>query len=26
MPPDPIGDRLQGGAFCSDEYDVDKRG
>jgi uronate dehydrogenase len=26
LPPDPIGDRLQGGAFCSDEYDVDKRG
>jgi uronate dehydrogenase len=25
LPPDPIGDRLQGGAFCSDEYDADKR-
>jgi uronate dehydrogenase len=26
LPPDPVGDRLQGGAFCSDEYDADKRG
>ena len=24
--PDPIGDRYQGGTFCSDEYDADKRG
>jgi uronate dehydrogenase len=26
LPPDPVGDRYQGGAFCSDEYDADKRG
>ena len=26
LPPDPIGDRYQGGPFCSDEYDADKRG
>jgi uronate dehydrogenase len=26
MLPDPIGDRYQGGTFCSDEYDADKRG
>ncbi len=25
LAPDPIGDRLQGGTFCSDEYDADKR-
>lgn len=25
LAPDPIGDRYQGGAFCSDEYDADKR-
>lgn len=25
LSPDPIGDRFQGGAFCSDEYDADKR-
>ncbi len=25
LPPDPVGDRYQGGAFCSDEYDADKR-
>lgn len=25
LPPDPIGDRFQGGSFCSDEYDADKR-
>ncbi|MGH6790807.1 MAG: NAD-dependent epimerase/dehydratase family protein [Pseudolabrys sp.] len=24
--PDPIGDRYQGGTFCSDEYDADKHG
>lgn len=24
LAPDPIGDRYQGGAFCSDEYDADK--
>jgi len=24
LPPDPIGERFQGGAFCSDEYDADK--
>jgi len=26
LPPDPIGDRYQGGAFCSDEYDADRNG
>lgn len=26
LPPDPIGERYQGGPFCSDEYDADKRG
>jgi uronate dehydrogenase len=26
LPPDPIGDRYQGGPFCSNEYDADKRG
>jgi uronate dehydrogenase len=26
LPPDPVGDRFQGGAFCSAEYDADKRG
>jgi uronate dehydrogenase len=26
LPPDPIGDRFQGGPFCSAEYDADKRG
>jgi uronate dehydrogenase len=25
LPPDPIGDRFQGGSFCSDEYDADRR-
>ena len=25
LPPDPVGDRYQGGAFCSDEYDANKR-
>ena len=24
--PDPVGDRFQGGAFCSADYDADKRG
>ena len=24
LPPDPIGDRYQGGPFCSDEYDAGK--
>ena len=24
--PDPVGDRFQGGTFCSNEYDADKRG
>jgi uronate dehydrogenase len=24
LPPDPIGERFQGGPFCSDEYDVDR--
>jgi uronate dehydrogenase len=24
--PDPVGDRFQGGPFCSDEYDADTRG
>jgi hypothetical protein len=23
---DPIGDRFQGGPFCSDEYDADRKG
>ena len=26
LPPDPIGDRYQGGPFCSDEYDADRTG
>jgi uronate dehydrogenase len=26
LPPDPVGDKLQGGPFCSAEYDADKRG
>ena len=26
LAPDPVGDRYQGGPFCSDEYDADKRG
>ncbi|MDI3470766.1 MAG: UDP-glucose 4-epimerase [Pseudolabrys sp.] len=26
LPADPVGDRFQGGAFCSAEYDADKRG
>jgi uronate dehydrogenase len=26
LPPDPVGDRYQGGPFCSDENDADKRG
>jgi uronate dehydrogenase len=26
LPPDPVGDRYQGGPFCSAEYDADKRG
>jgi uronate dehydrogenase len=25
LPPDPVGDRFQGGLFCSAEYDADKR-
>lgn len=25
LPADPVGDRFQGGAFCSDEYDADRR-
>jgi len=25
MAPDPIGDRFQGGAFCSEEYDADRK-
>lgn len=25
LPPDPIGDRYQGGTFCSAEYDADRR-
>jgi uronate dehydrogenase len=25
LPPDPIGDKYQGGAFCSAEYDADQR-
>ncbi|HMF21944.1 MAG TPA: NAD(P)-dependent oxidoreductase [Pseudolabrys sp.] len=24
LPPDPIGERFQGGSFCSDEYDADR--
>jgi len=24
-PPDPVGDRFQGGSFCSQEYDADRR-
>ena len=26
LPPDPVGDRYQGGTYTSDEYDADKRG
>jgi len=26
LAPDPVGERFQGGPFCSDEYDADKRG
>jgi uronate dehydrogenase len=26
LPPDPVGDRYQGGPFCSDEYDGDRTG
>ncbi|HEX3709696.1 MAG TPA: NAD(P)-dependent oxidoreductase [Pseudolabrys sp.] len=26
LPPDSVGDRFQGGTFCSNEYDADKRG
>ena len=26
LPPDPVGDRFQGGSYCSAEYDADKRG
>jgi uronate dehydrogenase len=26
LPPDTIGDRFQGGTFCSNEYDADRRG
>jgi uronate dehydrogenase len=26
LPPDPVGDRYQGGPYCSDEYDADRRG
>ena len=25
LPPDPIGERFQGGPFCSDEYDADRK-
>lgn len=25
LPPDPVGDRYQGGPFCSQEYDADRR-
>jgi uronate dehydrogenase len=25
LPPDPIGDRFQGGPFCTDEYDADRK-
>jgi uronate dehydrogenase len=26
LPPDPVGDRFQGGPFCSDEYDAGRKG
>ena len=26
LAPDPVGDKFQGGPFCSDEYDADKAG
>jgi uronate dehydrogenase len=26
LPPDPIGDRYQGGTYCSDDYEADRRG
>lgn len=26
LPPDPIGDKFQGGTYCSDGYDADRRG
>ena len=26
LPPDPVGERYQGGPFCSEEYDADKAG
>lgn len=26
LPPDPVGDRYQGGPFCTDEYDADRTG
>ena len=26
LPPDPVGDRYQGGPFCSDEHDADRAG
>jgi uronate dehydrogenase len=26
LPPDPIGERFQGGPFCADEYDAEQRG
>jgi uronate dehydrogenase len=25
LPPDPVGDRYQGGSYCSNEYDADRR-
>ena len=25
LPPDPVGDRYQGGTYCSDEYDADRK-
>lgn len=25
LPPDPVGDRFQGGPFCSDEYDANRK-
>ena len=25
LPPDPVGDRFQGGTYCSDEYDADRK-
>ena len=25
LPPDPVGDRFQGGPFCSSEYDADRK-